>query len=66
MSPVTNLTYMLNMAPANFIDAEANCRLSGGHLASYLSSDEQADVENYFLSKGGPLPRTREKQQPWC
>jgi hypothetical protein len=52
-SNVTNSTYMLNTSPANFLDAETNCRLNGGHLTSYASAEEQRDVEAYFVSTGG-------------
>jgi hypothetical protein len=34
-----------------FADAEGYCRQMGGHLATYTSIDEQAEVEQYYLDK---------------
>jgi hypothetical protein len=48
----SNVTNMLSTAPANFLHAESNCRLHGGHLTSYASAEEQRDVEAYFVSTG--------------
>jgi hypothetical protein len=41
----SNVTYMLSTATASHAAAEAACRQRGGHLASYASLAEQADVE---------------------
>jgi hypothetical protein len=42
-----------------FADAEGYCRQMGGHLATYSSIDEQAEVEQFYLDKvrGGWLFR---------
>jgi hypothetical protein len=38
------LTYIFNATPLAFDAAEASCRSAGGHLASYRSWKEQAEV----------------------
>jgi hypothetical protein len=63
---VTNNTYLLNIAPLNFIDAEESCRQSGGHLTSYHSEEEQADVERYFVNTGGGPSYGRRQRHPSC
>lgn len=50
-SNVTGSTYTLNTNKMVSRDAQAYCNLQGGHLASYTSYDEQAEVEAYFTSQ---------------
>jgi hypothetical protein len=44
--------YSLNTCARSYGQAEAACRLQGGHLASYGSQAEQVEVEGYSLSQG--------------
>ncbi len=44
--------YSLNTCARSYSEAEASCKLQGGHLASYGSVDEQYEVESYFMSQG--------------
>jgi hypothetical protein len=43
-STISALSYILNTEPTNFTSAEEWCKLSGGHLVSYTSLAEQAEV----------------------
>jgi hypothetical protein len=43
-SSLSKLSYILNTEPTNFSSAEDWCRTNGGHLASYTSLAEQAEV----------------------
>ncbi len=38
-------TFFINLTFTNHADAEANCAANGGHLAQYMSLDEQKEVE---------------------
>ena len=49
-SPNTNYTYILNTSFVTRNDAEERCRCDGGHLATFDSSAEQQEVEQYFIS----------------
>ncbi len=49
--------YMLNTNPMISRDAQAYCNSQGGHLVSYTSYDEQADVEGYFTNQASSLQR---------
>ena len=50
-----NTTYIFNSNPMTFDAAESYCNDMGGHLASWGSSQEQQDVENYFTTNMGFL-----------
>ncbi len=41
--------FTFNPVPKNFDDAEASCNSQGGHLATYSSVAEHADVEKHFI-----------------
>ena len=51
MTKKGNRTFMFNSMRANATVAERVCRNQGGHLASYLSVAEQAEVEAYFVAQ---------------
>jgi hypothetical protein len=55
-SALTGTRYVLNTAAADQVSAEAGCVTLGGHLVSYTSKMEQADVEGYFVASGGIIP----------
>jgi hypothetical protein len=48
----TNVTFFLNTSLATFAEAEEACQVAGGHLASYSSLEEQAEVEQHYVHKG--------------
>jgi hypothetical protein len=52
----TNQTFIFTPAVKNFTDAEQSCQDQGGHLASYSSEAEQAEVEKYYVSQGYMFP----------
>ena len=43
--------YILNTNQMVSKDAQSYCNSQGGHLASYTSYDEQAEVEGYFTNQ---------------
>jgi hypothetical protein len=45
-------TYILNQKYMTQAEGEKYCVDQGGHLVSYLSLEEQVDVEQYFVGKG--------------
>jgi hypothetical protein len=49
-------TYTLNQKYMTQADGEKFCVDKGGHLVSYLSVEEQVDVEQYFVGKGWLYP----------
>ena len=52
----TNNTYCLNTNLTGVSDSEAYCNTLGGHLVSWNSQAEQAEVEGYWLKAGLLLP----------
>jgi hypothetical protein len=50
------VTFIFNSTLTTQADAEQSCKDNGGHLASYLSGPEQAEVENYFSMMGFLMP----------
>jgi hypothetical protein len=52
----TNNTFIFTPAVRSFTDAEASCVAQGGHLASYASEAEQAEVERYYVGNGYMFP----------
>jgi hypothetical protein len=50
---VTNNTYIFNSSLLNQADAQATCKVTGGHLAAWISLEEQV----------GPAEC---RQQPTC
>ncbi len=52
VSNATQATYTLNTTQVTWAEAQAACNENGGHLASYVTPDEQSEVEGYFESKG--------------
>jgi hypothetical protein len=55
-APSTGNTFFLNTSYMNFSSAESACAASGGHLASFLSQQEQAEVEQFYIRNGYLLP----------
>jgi hypothetical protein len=52
-SNVTDMEYYYFNCPAPYASASTTCQAMGGFLTSWTSSQEQADVEGYFISKVG-------------
>jgi hypothetical protein len=52
----TEVTYYLNTTRSNFTYAENMCARNGGHLASFTSSAEQLEVEQYYAGRGYLFP----------
>ena len=48
----TNYTYCINTLPMSFDAAEAYCNTLGGHLPSYLNTDEHKEIEVNFTRMG--------------
>ncbi len=44
-------TYILNTRQLTQSQAQQSCNAAGGHLAAWVSNDEQADVEGYFAAQ---------------
>jgi hypothetical protein len=57
-SKAFNNTYNFNNEPVDQATGQARCNDQGGHLASYLSLGEQAEVEKYFIDMVSRRPRT--------
>ncbi len=55
-SEITNSTYILNQFAGNFTNATSFCNDNGGHLVSYVSVEEQEEVEGYYKQMGYLLP----------
>ncbi len=55
-SAIANATFLLNTAPMPQPQAERFCQAQGGHLAAFLTPEEQAEVEGHFLGAGHLLP----------
>ena len=53
MSETSGETYLLNTCQLAQPDAETFCRANGGHLVSYLSLEEQQEVEQFFVDEVG-------------
>jgi hypothetical protein len=53
MSSTTGDTFYLNTTPSTFDEAEEGCKKGGGHLAAFVSVDEQAEVEQVGRGAGG-------------
>jgi hypothetical protein len=49
-SKASGVTFYFNSSADHFDNSEAGCALGGGHLATYSSIEEQADVEGYVSS----------------
>jgi hypothetical protein len=53
---LADATYILNQKYMTQADGDKFCVDKGGHLVSYLSVEEQVDVEQYFVGKGWLYP----------
>jgi hypothetical protein len=56
VSGTSGLTYVLNTQRMDFAAAEQYCNDQGGHLASWGSSAEQTEVEQWFTAQGFLFP----------
>jgi hypothetical protein len=52
----TTGTFLFNVSYQGFASAEQACKDNGGHLASFKSEAEQAEVEAYYTSMGYMFP----------
>jgi hypothetical protein len=55
-SDTTGNIFTLFTTPASQEEAQSACSAEGGHLASYVSKDEQVEMEFAFVSSGYLLP----------
>jgi hypothetical protein len=55
-SSYSGAAFTLNTAASMQADAEITCQSQGGHLAAYLGSEEQEQVERGFTALGGLIP----------
>jgi hypothetical protein len=55
-SNTSNLTYVLSTYNRTFADANSQCRLEGGSLATYRSLALQLEVEKYYIDQGLLFP----------
>ena len=46
---ISGNTFFLNLSYSSHADAEASCSANGGHLAAYVSIEEQKEVEQVRL-----------------
>jgi hypothetical protein len=46
----TGFQFYMNTTPMDYDTAERMCTLNGGHLANFVSSREQAEVEQHFFN----------------
>ena len=53
MSSTTGDTFYLNTTPSTFDEAGEGCKKGGGHLAAFVSADEQAEVEQVGCDADG-------------
>ncbi len=53
----TGNTFYLNTTEVDSNTAEENCKKNGGHLAAYISLEEQAEVEQFYTKKGYLMPK---------
>jgi hypothetical protein len=56
----SNNTFYLSTDTLGAAHAEASCNMMGGHLASYLSRQEQSEVEQYYIKAGYLFPTFHE------
>ncbi len=61
--------YAFNPTPTNFDLADQDCSNLGGAMVLYTSSQEQLDVENYFITNGdhgaAPPPARISRPPAW-
>lgn len=55
-SRITGTSFYFNGSAAKQADAQAACLAAGGHLATYASMEEQAEVEEHYVTTGHLLP----------
>jgi hypothetical protein len=55
-SSLSGATFYLNTTASTFEAAQAACNANGGHLASYGTTAEQLEVEQWFIKQGYLLP----------
>jgi hypothetical protein len=48
----TGNTFYLNTTVVDSATAEESCKRNGGHLAAYISLEEQAEVEQFYIKRG--------------
>jgi hypothetical protein len=53
----TGYTFYLNTTEVDSAAAEESCKRNGGHLAAYISLEEQAEVEHFYTTKGYLMPK---------
>lgn len=58
-SSVTNSTFQYASNLSDFTAGQKACNLLGGHLASYVSLEEQVEVEQHFIKAGYLFPKAR-------
>jgi hypothetical protein len=59
-SPNTGTTFVFNNTPVSSSAAQQQCQAYGGNLVSYMSLEEQQEVEALFIERGDLLPSYHE------
>ena len=53
----TGNTFYMNTSLVDQATAQEDCKRNGGHLAAYISLEEQAEVEQFYTKRGFLLPK---------
>jgi hypothetical protein len=53
---ITGTSFYFNGSAATQADAQAACLAAGGHLATYATMEQQAEVEQHYVATGHLLP----------
>jgi hypothetical protein len=59
-SPNTGVTFVFNNTPVSSTAAQQQCQMYGGNLVSYMSLEEQQEVEAVFIERGDLVPSFHE------
>jgi hypothetical protein len=55
-SPNTGVTFVFNNTPVSSTAAQQQCQIYGGNLATFMSLEEQQEIEAAFVARGDLVP----------